>query len=418
MRKLFTIMLCCLTAATAKAEPRHNLLEYFTAQAQKDPAYTGTERDQLLDALKQTYAGYMTDVLDAQKLSAAQTAWGIITEGSFDGTDVQREAEVSFAGYKAVRHGSAPEVASGVALYGYRKKIDADTISLWAEGYNLMTQNGIADDVAADLIRNAVENDWDSHTFNIIKWELVNGVKKDGFDQRKYAAYLFGNMPQYRDRPGTLASTANAYFADSKRAGKEPKLPAYNGAFRGWQEMKSQEQPHQKPGHKTGKTSQQNKTAPGTAPGKPSASNQENPEQKSPQEETLSSGMAELWPGLNKSARSYLGTPYVWGGVTHNGIDCSGLTQNTYAENGVRIPRVSRDQYKTGYSEDYANLKKGDLVFFNTEGNGVSHVAMVINTGGEAPEIIHASSSKGVIIVSLGGKYFKERYVGAKRIIR
>jgi len=129
--------------------------------------------------------------------------------------------------------------------------------------------------------------------------------------------------------------------------------------------------------------------------------------------DTASPAIKELWPGLDKSARSYLGTPYVWGGMTHQGIDCSALTQNSYGENRVKIPRVSRDQWKTGDKTD--TLREGDLIFFNTMGAGVSHVAMV--TDAKNKKFIHASSSKGVMIADLNNKWFGQRYLGARRVV-
>ena len=106
-------------------------------------------------------------------------------------------------------------------------------------------------------------------------------------------------------------------------------------------------------------------------------------------------------------------TPYVWGGTTHHGIDCSALTQNSYGENRVKIPRVSRDQWKTGSKTE--DLRKGDLIFFNTMGAGVSHVAMVVDA--EKKQFIHASSSKGVMIADLGNRWFSQRYLGARRVV-
>jgi peptidoglycan endopeptidase LytE len=127
-----------------------------------------------------------------------------------------------------------------------------------------------------------------------------------------------------------------------------------------------------------------------------------------------SAQFSAVWPGVDKSAHSYLGTPYVWGGTTHRGIDCSALTQNSYGENAVRIPRVSRDQWKAERPVD-GSLRAGDLVFFNTMGVGVSHVGMVVDPAG--PKFIHASSSHGVMIADLSNRYYKQRYLGARRVV-
>ncbi|NNN04696.1 MAG: C40 family peptidase [Elusimicrobia bacterium] len=126
--------------------------------------------------------------------------------------------------------------------------------------------------------------------------------------------------------------------------------------------------------------------------------------------------MAELWPHLDRTADSYLGTPYLWGGVTHAGIDCSGLTSRVYGENRVTIPRVSRDQYRAGLPVPDGELRDGDLVFFNTLGVGVSHVGMVVDAAHR--RFIQASSSKGVTITPLDNRYYLTRYLGARRIVR
>ncbi len=124
--------------------------------------------------------------------------------------------------------------------------------------------------------------------------------------------------------------------------------------------------------------------------------------------------LAQVWPGVNASANSYLGVPYVWGGTTHKGIDCSALTQNSYGENLVRLPRVSRQQWTTGAKVNGA-LREGDLVFFNTMGVGVSHVGLVIDP--RTRRFMHASSSRGVVIDDLGKKYYAQRYLGARRVV-
>ena len=75
----------------------------------------------------------------------------------------------------------------------------------------------------------------------------------------------------------------------------------------------------------------------------------------------------------------------------------------------------SRQQWRTGKSVQRADLREGDLVFFNTLGSGVSHVGLLVDAQGN--RFIHASSSRGVIEEDLGKKYFKARYLGARRVL-
>lgn len=78
------------------------------------------------------------------------------------------------------------------------------------------------------------------------------------------------------------------------------------------------------------------------------------------------------------TARKYLGVPYVWGGDDENGFDCSGLVQRVFAENGIDLPRVSRDQARAGVPVAVGDLQPGDLVFF---GNPVDHVGIYVGDG-------------------------------------
>lgn len=114
-----------------------------------------------------------------------------------------------------------------------------------------------------------------------------------------------------------------------------------------------------------------------------------------------------------KIAQSWLGTPYVWGGNTRNGVDCSGLVKIVYEQVGLNLPRTAQQQY------DYANkisnreLQPGDLLFYR-KGNKISHVAIYIGKG----EIIHSSSSaKSVIKQPFNDSYLSSIYAGAGRVL-
>ncbi len=119
-----------------------------------------------------------------------------------------------------------------------------------------------------------------------------------------------------------------------------------------------------------------------------------------------------------EEAKTYLGTPYRFGGTTRRGIDCSAFTQSVYRANDIELPRVARLQAHQGSSVSLGELQKGDLLFFITRGSYISHVGIVesITPEGEV-KFIHASSSQGVTISSLSNSYWSRRYRYAKRVI-
>jgi cell wall-associated NlpC family hydrolase len=124
-------------------------------------------------------------------------------------------------------------------------------------------------------------------------------------------------------------------------------------------------------------------------------------------------GEAYFRDQIVRTAESFVGIPYKWGGTSPNaGFDCSGLTMAVYQLNGLRLPRSSAQQYTYGKWVSKKALKKGDLVFFATSGgNKVSHVG--VYTGNN--EFIHApSAGKSINTESLSNRYYVKRYVGAK----
>lgn len=114
---------------------------------------------------------------------------------------------------------------------------------------------------------------------------------------------------------------------------------------------------------------------------------------------------------LTSVAYKYIGVPYVYGGTTARGLDCSGFTSIVFNSLGHDLNRTTTAQYKQGSAVSKASLKSGDLVFFNTTGS-VSHVGIYLGNN----KFIHAGTSTGVTVAKLNSSYWAKRYVGAKRV--
>ena len=120
-----------------------------------------------------------------------------------------------------------------------------------------------------------------------------------------------------------------------------------------------------------------------------------------------------------KYAKAKLGKKYVWGAIGPLSFDCSGFTREVYkSTTGIKIPRVSRDQAKVGKYINYKELKRGDMVFFDTEkkySGKVNHVGIYLNNG----DFIHASSAKKKVVITNFKKkpFYKKRFLWGRRVI-
>jgi len=114
---------------------------------------------------------------------------------------------------------------------------------------------------------------------------------------------------------------------------------------------------------------------------------------------------------LTRSALKFLGVPYVFGGTTSSGFDCSGYVQHVFAMLGISLPRTADAQFDAG-QRIVGGMRPGDLVFFQTYAPGASHVGIYLGHG----KFVHAAS-EGVMVSSLHDAYWANRFIGAKRFI-
>lgn len=116
-------------------------------------------------------------------------------------------------------------------------------------------------------------------------------------------------------------------------------------------------------------------------------------------------------------AKQYLGYPYVYGGCSSRGFDCSGFVKYVFANFGVTLNRTASAQMDNGTSVAKADLQPGDVVFFKKSGSGASrasHVGIYVGNN----QFIHASTSKtGVIISDMDSAYYTTGFVGARRML-
>lgn len=111
-------------------------------------------------------------------------------------------------------------------------------------------------------------------------------------------------------------------------------------------------------------------------------------------------------------ALSLQGTPYVFGGTTGRGFDCSGFTKYVFASSGISLPRTSYAQFSSGAAVSKNDLQPGDLVFFSTYAKGASHVGIYMGGG----RFVQASNpGSGVKVSSLSDSFYSSRYLGARR---
>lgn len=120
------------------------------------------------------------------------------------------------------------------------------------------------------------------------------------------------------------------------------------------------------------------------------------------------------------TARTYMGTPYKYGGTTRSGMDCSGLLLNSFKAIDMSLPRTSQGQSKIGKEVKVKEVQPGDLLFFATgkKKKEITHVGLVVDVNRKDNiKFIHASTSLGVVETNLNTEYYNKRFRQARRVI-
>ena len=131
--------------------------------------------------------------------------------------------------------------------------------------------------------------------------------------------------------------------------------------------------------------------------------------QVDPLEEAIAPAPTARYGGVVGIAMQYLGVPYVWGGASPSGFDCSGFSMYVFAQMGVSLPHHAASQYGMGTPVSRDQLEPGDLVFFN----GLGHMGIYIGGG----QFIHAPHTGDVVkISSLSDSWYAATWVGARRL--
>lgn len=116
---------------------------------------------------------------------------------------------------------------------------------------------------------------------------------------------------------------------------------------------------------------------------------------------------------LEQAYRDWRGTPYVLGGASREGVDCSRFVSIVFDRYfGVEVADYTREQLQEGRGVNRGGLRPGDLVFFRT-GRATLHVGIIV----EGEEFLHASTSQGVMVSSLDEAYWSSRYLTARRVM-
>ena len=145
--------------------------------------------------------------------------------------------------------------------------------------------------------------------------------------------------------------------------------------------------------------------------------NSENSTPKEDNQEQASASTNSLRDKIIAYAKTFIGVKYVWAGSGPSGFDCSGYTSYVLKKFNIIVTRTASGQMQGASKIKLSNAFKGDLVFFGHSGN-ITHVGLVVSEKGQDLSMIHASTSKGIIITNVDkSTYWKPKLKGAGKVV-
>lgn len=121
---------------------------------------------------------------------------------------------------------------------------------------------------------------------------------------------------------------------------------------------------------------------------------------------------------LIDNAKENLGSPYQAGGTSKKGFDCSGFVFTVFKNFDVTLPRTSNEMSNFGRMIAKEDIRKGDLIFFRTNGNSkINHVGLVLESDSDGIKFIHSSTQKGVIISTTNEGYYQKAFAQVNRVV-
>lgn len=414
-----------------------------------DQGLDETAREEWVKALEAEFAGAFVGLpRDTATVSdRIDTITHVVTEGLFDEMTPAEVAPVARAAFDARTRGAPAAAVEGIALYGLsdyvtEKKIrlSGEQIATWADGADRASRLGVPDYIAQDFVAQAISNGWTLEDYNALNRALMDATHA-GYRPERVGRYLLLSMARGEKSVAEIVAGMRPYLENLRRAegpvrrelGSTSQQPEDSGANRlgatppqrranppaeksgdriiqrypsGWA-IVGRERPWQSPVDTT--TGQGGATERTARP--QSAPVIAQPDQVRGQVPA---------PVFDRELRSWIGTPYVWGGEQKTfGADCSGFTQGAFGAVSIKLPRVSRDQARVGLRlppSGTGNLSFGDLVFFDTRGGSrpsrVSHVGVYVGRG----RMIHASSKRGIMETDFTRRYYQSKYLLGRRV--